>query len=113
MCFITENEAVSLISMRLALACGLGAKKAEKIKIAASLHDVGKKFTPAHILNKPSKLTEDEFSIIKRHTKDGFAMLSYVSGEIGIMARATALLHHEHFDGGGYWGIQEIGRAHV
>jgi len=102
---ISENKAVMLLSEQLALASGYGCNKAKEIGIAAALHDVGKKHTPTHILEKPEKLTSDEFEIIKQHTKIGYIMLSSMVGDVGKMAKFTALMHHEYFNGKGYWGI--------
>jgi len=102
---VSENKAVVLLSEQLALACGYDCNKAKEIGIAAALHDVGKKYTPTHILEKPEKLTSDEFEIIKQHTKIGYTMLSSMVSKIGKMAKLAALMHHEYFNGKGYWGI--------
>ena len=71
----------------------------EKIFKVASMHDVGKIGTPDYILTKPSKLTEEEFNIIKEHTINGAFILSKMAGH---MARDIALFHHEKWDGTGY-----------
>jgi len=65
------------------------------------LHDVGKALVPDHILNKPGRLTEEEFSIIKRHPKDGFDILTNTDG-IGAIPLDITLHHHERRDGSGY-----------
>lgn len=65
------------------------------------LHDVGKALVPDQILNKPGRLTDEEFSIIKRHPKDGFDILSKIDG-IGSIPLDITLHHHERRDGSGY-----------
>lgn len=70
--------------------------------IAAMLHDVGKIGIPDNILNKPGRLSEEEFNIIKQHTLIGFNILSAVDHPIFELASSVALNHHENWDGSGY-----------
>jgi putative two-component system response regulator len=79
-------------------------KNARQIRIAATLHDVGKLMIPETILGKPGKLTAREFEIIKAHTILGAEMLKTLQGDLGEMARLCCEFHHERFDGQGYWG---------
>lgn len=65
------------------------------------LHDTGKALVPDEILNKPGRLTEAEFDIIKRHPRDGFDILSRTEG-IGEIPLDITLHHHERVDGSGY-----------
>lgn len=65
------------------------------------LHDTGKALVPDEVLNKPGRLTEDEFDIIKRHPRDGFDILSRTEG-IGEIPLDITLHHHERVDGSGY-----------
>jgi putative two-component system response regulator len=58
---------------------------------------------PVEILDKPGKLTAQEFEVIKTHTKLGATILSSIQGNLGEKARQIALYHHEHYSGGGYW----------
>ena len=102
----SENKAVGLLSELLALKCGYSPAEARQIRIAAALHDCGKSCIPNNILSKPGKLTEQEFEIMKQHTKIGFEMLKSLQGELGVKARNIVLNHHERWDGQGYWGIQ-------
>ena len=64
------------------------------------LHDVGKIIVPQEIINKPAKLTFDEYEIMKRHTTVGKELLADVTFIKNIVAGASQ--HHEHFDGKGY-----------
>lgn len=71
-----------------------------KFYLAAAFHDIGKLATPVEILEKPGSLTEDEFTIMKRHAKDTYLMLSQISGFEQITIWACS--HHEKLDGTGY-----------
>jgi len=99
-----EDEAVAKLSKLLALECGMSPEKAEQIYIAALLHDAGKKKLSAELLNKPDKLTPEEFEVMKTHTTFGAEMLRCVEGDLGVMVRKVALYHHERWDSCGYWG---------
>lgn len=93
---------VAEYSRLLALKYGLSIEEAELIKIASPLHDVGKIGIPDSILNKPGKLTEEEFEIIKTHTNIGYQMLKHSSRRVMEAGALIALTHHEKFDGSGY-----------
>ncbi len=73
---------------------------------ASSLHDIGKISIPEEILNKPGKLTKEEFERIKTHSAIGAAMLDgltqYHDEELVQVAREICRWHHERYDGGGY-----------
>jgi putative two-component system response regulator len=86
----------------LARAAGWDEKAAEEIRLAASMHDVGKIGVPDAILRKPGKLSEEEFEHIKDHTRIGALILE--GSQIGLLnlARDIALYHHEKWSGGGY-----------
>ena len=101
---IKEDIKVGLLSEIIALQNGYIPSKASQIRIAATLHDIGKQKIPESILNKPSKLTPEEFEIIKTHTILGAKMLKNIQGDLGQFSRNICLYHHEWFDGNGYWG---------
>ena len=65
------------------------------------LHDTGKALVPDSILNKPGRLTDAEFAIIKRHPQDGYDILRK-TGEVGPIPLDITLHHHERRDGSGY-----------
>lgn len=69
--------------------------------VCGFLYDIGKLLVPAEILNKPGKLTEEEFDIIKSHAKLGQVLLDGMQGLDPVVAR-VALQHHERMDGSGY-----------
>ncbi len=86
----------------LGLKCGLSSAEAEILRLASPLHDVGKVGIPDAILNKPGKLSVDEFDIIKTHAQMGYDMLKVTKGHVLQAAAIIALQHHERFDGKGY-----------
>ncbi len=86
----------------LAKKSGLDDDQAELLRMAAPMHDVGKIGIPDTILNKPGKLTTEEFDIIKTHTTIGHDILKNSNREIMKTAALIALQHHERWDGSGY-----------
>ncbi len=91
--------------VRLALAVarelGLDIDTQRTVEFGALLHDVGKIAVPKEIVNKPGKLDEREWEIIKTHTVEGQRMLARVGGFMGSVG-AIVRSHHERWDGGGY-----------
>lgn len=80
---------------------GLTGKQLETLGLAGLLHDVGKCLLPQEIVNKPGRLTDDEFEVMKNHTVLGF---EYIKDQPGVPAPAVVgvLQHHERLDGTGY-----------
>ena len=81
---------------------GLDEKRAELIRLASPMHDVGKIGIPDSILHKPGQLTDEEFEIIKKHTSIGYDILKGSKQEILKTAAIIAQQHHERWDGYGY-----------
>lgn len=90
---------VEFISYQIAKFYGLDEKVLTKIKVAAALHDIGKIGIPVEILEKPGKLTDDEFEIMKSHAIIGYDILSNLNIDD---IRDIGTLHHEKLDGTGY-----------
>ena len=108
---ITENKSgqtgqhirrVSEYSRILATALGLNEEQCEQIRIASTMHDIGKLLIPSEILEKPGKLTDEEYAVIKKHTTYGGQLLENVEGEEMRLSRTIAMQHHERYDGKGY-----------
>ena len=81
---------------------GLSEEDAKLLKLASPMHDIGKVAIPDNILNKPAKLDEDEFEVIKTHTNLGYEMLKNSNRPIIKTASIVANEHHEKYDGSGY-----------
>lgn len=95
---------VSRMMYNYALKLHFSIQESEMIRLASTMHDVGKIAIPDTILQKPGKLTEEEFEIIKTHTIHGFKILSGSNLPVLKQAADIALNHHEKFDGTGYPG---------
>jgi response regulator RpfG family c-di-GMP phosphodiesterase len=93
---------VAAYSDLLAVKCGLSEEEAELLKLASPMHDVGKIGIPDAILNKPGKLTIEEFNLVKTHPIIGHEILKNSKQRILKTAAIIALQHHEHWDGSGY-----------
>ncbi|MCX7821660.1 MAG: HD domain-containing protein [Brevinematales bacterium] len=93
---------VSQFSKVLADLICLSEKDIRLITLSSPMHDIGKLGIPDSILNKPGKLTEEEFEIIKTHTKIGYEMLNKSKKDLFVSAAIIALQHHEKYDGTGY-----------
>jgi len=85
---------------------GLPEEEAYDVSLAAMLHDIGKLRIPDEILNKPGRLTPEEYSVIKEHAPDGKALLSHTGNTVLEMASVIAEQHHERWDGKGYLGLK-------
>ena len=108
---ITENKSgqtgqhvrrVAEYTRILAEELGYPEEQIDDIRLASTMHDVGKLLVPTEILEKPGRLTDEEYAIIKRHTTDGGHLLENVDGDVMALSRVIALDHHERWDGGGY-----------
>lgn len=86
----------------LAAKVGLDEETCNLILTASPLHDIGKIGIPDRILQKPGKLTDEEWKIMKTHTTIGGEILSGGTSKFLIMAKEIALTHHEKWDGSGY-----------
>jgi len=73
----------------------------EQLSVGAFLHDVGKILVPEEILNKPGKLTDEEFTVMKTHVNHSIDIIKNTPG-ISKISLEVAALHHEKLDGGGY-----------
>lgn len=77
-----------------------------KISTAAMMHDVGKIVIPKAIINKPGRLTAEEFDIVRQHARYGKQLLENSPGELMKISAEIAYQHHERYDGRGYYGIK-------
>ena len=79
---------------------GLPADRIEGLRIAATIHDIGKISVPAEMLTKPTKLTNIEFSLIKTHVQAGYDILKDI--EFPWHVARMVIEHHERINGSGY-----------
>ncbi|RKP56101.1 HD-GYP domain-containing protein [Cohnella endophytica] len=96
-----HNVGVGILATLIGRWMGLNDLELSMLSLAAVLHDVGKVKIPKEILNKPGKLTTEEFQEIKKHTIYGYEMLKETKG-LNIRIANVALQHHERNDGTGY-----------
>jgi len=96
-----HSVAVCALMIALSRQLGLDEQQTREAGMAGLLHDLGKAMIPASVLNKPGKLTEAEFALVKTHPEEGHKLLLAGNGASEI-ARDVCLHHHEKFDGSGY-----------
>lgn len=95
-----HSTRVSTYSCQLGHELGLGSEECENLRKVALLHDIGKIGVPDRILNKPGRLTDEEYAAIKRHVDYGAEILSNFTSLDHVVE--GALYHHERYDGHGY-----------
>lgn len=93
-------QRVADFACRLAEAVGFHGRDLTWLRMGAFLHDVGKTSVPSEVLNKPGRLTDEEFELMKRHTLIGDAIIGETPFPWDI--RPIVRNHHEHWDGRGY-----------
>ncbi|HEX4325407.1 MAG TPA: HD-GYP domain-containing protein [Burkholderiales bacterium] len=99
----TYMHSVAVCGLMVALAGKLGLTEAQthEAGVAGLMHDLGKALMPMDVLNKPGKLTDNEFRVIQGHPQKGYELL-LEGGAAGPMALDVCLHHHEKMDGSGY-----------
>jgi HD-GYP domain-containing protein (c-di-GMP phosphodiesterase class II) len=99
----TASHCRSVVELSVATADVLGLDQSQRqdLETAALLHDVGKIAIPKEILNKPAKLTQEEFELMKSHTLEGQALLDRVGGRLARVGQIVRSCH-ERWDGQGY-----------
>ena len=90
------------LARAIAAEMGLPPEKIEGIRMAGSIHDIGKLSIPLEILSKPAKLTNIEFALVKEHARIGYEILKDVESPWPLAE--IACQHHERMDGSGYPG---------
>ncbi|MGZ4163529.1 MAG: HD-GYP domain-containing protein [Tumebacillaceae bacterium] len=92
---------VSIMAMAIGMEYGLNEKQLLDLGVGTLLHDVGKLQLPQDVLNKPGRLTPNEFEIVKSHAALGYEILRK-QDDISTVSAHVALQHHERVDGTGY-----------
>jgi len=95
-----HQRRVANLARAIATEMGLSIDKIEGIRLAGAIHDLGKIYEPEQILNKPGRLTDIEYDIIKIHPKAGYELLKNI--KFSWPVPSIVLQHHERLDGSGY-----------
>jgi HD-GYP domain-containing protein (c-di-GMP phosphodiesterase class II) len=96
-----HSVAVCALMVALSRQLGLDDKQTRDAGMSGLLHDLGKALVPMEVLNKPGKLTDEEFRIVKSHPEAGHRLL-LEGGTVGEVPLDVCLHHHEKIDGSGY-----------
>lgn len=96
-----HSTSVSRYAVALARAINLPEKEVERIKLGALLHDVGKIGIPENVINKPTKLSDEEWEIMKQHPNIGAEKVLEPNASLHDLIPIVKY-HHEHWDGSGY-----------
>jgi diguanylate cyclase (GGDEF)-like protein/putative nucleotidyltransferase with HDIG domain len=97
-----HSQAVSRLAAQLASQLGLNHTEIEEVRLAGILHDVGKIGVPESVLNKPARLTQDEYELMKSHAALGGKILEPLRVQAIERIRRMVRHHHEAYDGRGY-----------
>jgi PAS domain S-box-containing protein/putative nucleotidyltransferase with HDIG domain len=95
-----HQQRVAGLALAIAKRMGLGDEQVYYTHLSAVVHDIGKIYVPAEILNRPGKLSDLEYRLIKSHTQLGYDILKTIDFPYPIAD--IVLQHHEHLDGSGY-----------
>lgn len=95
-----HEHRVAQLSQAIGKTMGLSPDQREGLRITSALHDIGKIVVPSEILNKPTKLNDNEYAIIKTHSQVGYEILKELTFPWPVAQ--TVLQHHERLDGSGY-----------
>lgn len=106
-----HQRKVAELSLAIAQEMNLPQDRARGVYMAALIHDIGKTCIPSDILSRPSKLSENEFALIKVHPEAGYGILKSI--DFPWPVADIVLQHHEHIDGSGYPKGLEGGSIHL
>jgi putative nucleotidyltransferase with HDIG domain len=95
-----HEDRVATLALQIGRRLRLDAPRLEALHMAARVHDIGKVDIPLDILNKPGKLSDAEFAVIKTHARTGYEVLNRIAFTLPVADIVHA--HHEYLDGSGY-----------
>ena len=98
---LTHSINMMLLAIVIANDSGFNMDQIKKLAIGCIFHDIGKTFIPIEIINKPGKLTVEEFNLVKFHSEKGYEFLTNYT-DLHATSRNISLCHHEREDGLGY-----------
>jgi putative two-component system response regulator len=93
---------MAAFARQLAEVLGWSRARCDLLELAATMHDTGKIGIPGTILRKPSSLDDQQWAVVKTHSRIGFEILSSSAAPVFQLAAEIALCHHEQWDGSGY-----------
>ncbi|WIO74066.1 HD-GYP domain-containing protein [Porticoccaceae bacterium LTM1] len=96
----SHQNSVSSLAYQIGKVMGLDGDSLQGLKFGAALHDIGKIGVPSSILNKPAKLSPEEFALVKKHCEMGYQILQGI--EFPWPVADMVYQHHERLDGSGY-----------
>lgn len=96
-----HSVSVGILTSSVGRSLGLQQHELRELALGGLLHDVGKSRTPSRILNKPGRLTENEYAVMRRHVEHGEAIAAPIEGLTPEVLNAVTQ-HHERLDGSGY-----------
>lgn len=96
-----HSLSVAVLAVAIGVKLGLNEENLNNLALSGLLHDIGKVSVPKEILNKPSKLTAEEFEVVKKHPEDGFLKLKK-SNMCSVVTLMGIESHHEKVNGKGY-----------
>lgn len=100
-CTYTHTKNVTLLALLAAIEMQYSVTDLRNIALGAILHDIGKLEVPLSILDKPGRLTPEEFAVVQKHPRIGYDMIAD-AGPVSSAVKQIVLQHHENFDGSGY-----------
>jgi PAS domain S-box-containing protein/putative nucleotidyltransferase with HDIG domain len=95
-----HQRKVASLAIAMAKEMKMDDAQVDQLRIAATIHDIGKMYVPAELLSKPGKLSDMEFSLIKTHCQNGYDIIKGMDFPSG--TAQFVLQHHERLDGSGY-----------
>ncbi len=95
-----HQQKVAELATAIAQEIGCGEDQIEQLRMAATIHDIGKIYVSSDILSKPGKISKDEFNLIKTHAQGGYDIAKGMDFPCSVAQ--SILQHHERLDGSGY-----------
>ncbi|WP_248926802.1 HD-GYP domain-containing protein [Paenibacillus hamazuiensis] len=97
-----HSKNVANYARKIAQEMGLGEAETEAVYLAGMIHDIGKIGTPEHILHKESRLTDEEYEVMKTHAEEGYRIIKDIERLQNMGVTEMVRHHHERYDGKGY-----------
>lgn len=110
-CTYTHSKNVTLLALLASMEMQYDIKDLQTIAVGALLHDIGKLQVPLSILDKPGKLTKEEFAVIKKHPQIGYTLLDD-NKCLSSAVKQIVLQHHENYDGTGYPRMLDVNNGY-